>query len=102
MLAIFVFTLTLFQDSSILSPTTTAIVTAIFTVVIGAVGIVYLKDKVNASSRIQGLIAGLLAAYGIITPVISNLPRSLGMVIAVIGLVVTLFSGRLQGPPSEL
>ena len=89
------------ETPSILSPTAVAIVTAIFTVIVGAVGAVYLKDKVNGNSRIKGLIAGLFSAYGIIAPFISNFPRSYGVAVAVIGLIVTLFSGRVQGQEPE-
>lgn len=90
-------------DSGVLSPTVIAIVTAVFTVIVGGVGAAYLKDKVNGSSRATGLIAGLVSAYGIIVPFISNLPRGWGVAIAVIGLLVTLFSGRVQGQdPTEM
>lgn len=88
----------LFQSDSILSPTMVAVVTAIFTVVVGAIGIQFLKDKINANTRIKGLLAALVTAYGMVTPFISNFPKWVGILVAVIGLVVVMTSGRVQGP----
>jgi hypothetical protein len=91
----------LLQVPSILTPTVIAVVTALFTVAVGFFGIQYLKDKINSNTRIKGLIGSLLAAYGIVAPFLSSFPRSIGVVLAVVGVVVTLTSGRLQGPSTE-
>ena len=90
-------TFLLFQSDSILSPTTIAVVTAIFTLIIGAVGWSYLRDKINGNSRIKGLLAALISAYGVIAPFISNFPKWAGILIAVVGLIITMTSARLQG-----
>lgn len=94
-LAVFLFSL--FQSDSLLSPTMVAAITALFTIVIGALGAVWLSDKINGNSRIKGLFAGLLAAYGIVVPFISNFPRWIGIAVAIAGLIITLTSARIQG-----
>lgn len=88
----------IFQSDSILSPATIAIITAVFTVIVGAVGTAALWAKAHSNSRIKGLIGALITAYGLVAPFISTFPRGIGVALSAFGLVLTLTSARIQGP----
>jgi formate hydrogenlyase subunit 3/multisubunit Na+/H+ antiporter MnhD subunit len=90
--------LTLFQDNQFLSPKAIAIITALFGIAVAGIGWQYLKDKVNGSSRALNLLGACLAAYGMLQTYLDTFPRWLALGIAGIGVVLTLFNSKLQGP----
>lgn len=86
------------EPDTVLTPAVVAIITAVFTVVVGVIGVAVLRDRINANTRIKGLLGGLVTAYGMVAPFISSFPRWVGLLVAGVGLIVTLTSGRIQGP----
>jgi hypothetical protein len=83
-------------DEPILSPRTVAIVTAATGLVFAALALWQLNIH-----RARGVIGALASAYGLIVPYISTFPRTYGVVLAIIGLVLTLTAERIQGGASS-
>jgi hypothetical protein len=102
-LAILIVFAILQETAQLLTPTTIAVITALVAVAFAVIGAVSLKavDALHANSRIKGLVGALMGAYGVVAPVLSNLPRGWGVALAVVGLILTLTSARIQGPATS-